>query len=175
MYFRKMVQYQSLIYYYPKLKYYYVEVPEEILAQLPGRAQKKDFNQRLWITINDTVRWQCGVLALGEGKGLISIQKKRLQDLQIGLNDRVSVALEPDESELGTTIEATILAYWEQVPEAKIAFDALGNGMKRYIINHIQSVKSEQKQLERTQFLFERLLWKPTDQITFRFLLGKED
>src|SRR6218665_2794943 len=114
-----MVTYETSVQALDALKYWYVEVPPAILAQLPGRKEKGDFNQRLISTLDNRISWQCGILALGEGSGLITVQQKRLKELGKTLFDTVQVSLQKDESEYGVPISEICKIYWEQVPEAK--------------------------------------------------------
>jgi uncharacterized protein YdeI (YjbR/CyaY-like superfamily) len=124
--------------------------------------------------LDNKVQWQAGILALGEGNGLITIQKDRLKKIGKTLGDSVIVQLQKDESEFGVPVPEEIQEYWIQVPESKDRFDTLTPGMKRYILNHISTAKSPEKRLERTHFLMSNLLLAPQGKETFRFLLGKD-
>lgn len=169
-----MVSFESEIRALSWLNYWFIELTPEILAQLPGRSEKGDFNQRLLITLDNTISWQGGVLALGEGSGLITVQQNRLKQIGKTLGDSVFVQLIKDESEFGAEVPDEIMEYWEQVPETKIRFDKLTPGMKRYILNYVSTVKSPIKRSERTHLLLSNLLKAPPGKETFRFLLGKE-
>lgn len=169
-----MVQFEAEIRELSWLNYWFIELTPDILAQLPGRTEKGDFNQRLCVTLDSKVTWQCGVLALGEGSGLITVQQSRLKQLGKSLGDFVQVTLEKDDSEYGTEVADEILEYWEQVPETKIRFDQLSPGMKRYILNYVSGVKSPIKRSERTHLLLSNLLKATPGKENFRFLLGKE-
>ncbi len=157
------------------LNYWFVRLTEDVLAQLPGRTEKVDFNQRLIIRLDDTIEWQAGVLALGGGEGLITVQQKRLKSLDKTLGDTVAVSLRKDDSEFGTSIPEEILEYWAQVPESKIRFDQQTPAMQRYILNYVQAVKSPIKKAERTHLLLHNLCRSKEQHPHFRFLLGKED
>lgn len=170
-----MVTYRTTVEALSSLNYWYVEVPPHILEQLPGRTEKGDFNQRLIITLDGKISWQCGILALGEGSGLITVQKNRLKELGKDLYAEVEVSLVKDHSEYGVEVTEVCQIYWDQVPEAKSRFEQLKPSMQRYILNHISQPKSEVKQLERTQELFARLLDRDPKVVTFRYLLGKDN
>ncbi|MFY7991041.1 MAG: DUF1905 domain-containing protein [Fluviicola sp.] len=157
------------------LNYWFVRLSEDILAQLPGRTEKGDFNQRLIIRLDDQIEWQAGVLALGEGEGLITVQRQRLKELDKTLGDTVQVSLRKDESEFGTEIPEEIAEYWVQVPESKMRFDQQIPAMKRYILNYVNAVKSPIKKAERTHLLLHNLCRSKDLNPYFRFLLGKED
>lgn len=169
-----MIEFETDIKALDYLNYWFVEITPDILAQLPGRKEKGDFNQRLLITLDHKVQWQAGILALGEGSGLITVQKDRLKKIGKTLGDTVIVQLKKDESEFGVPVPEEIREYWVQVPESKYRFDALTPGMKRYILNHISTAKSAEKRSERTHFLMSNLLLAPQGKETFRFLLGKD-
>ena len=170
-----MIEYSTTVEVIDAPKYWYVEVPPHILEQLPGRKEKGDFNQRLIITLDGKISWQCGILALGEGSGLITVQQKRLKEIGKTLYDEVKISLVKDDSEFGVEVGEICQIYWEQVPEAKEYFDRLKPGMKRYILNHINQPKSELKQMERAQEMFKRLLNSNPETVKFRYLLGKDD
>jgi hypothetical protein len=169
-----MIEFETDIQAIDYLNYWFVEITPDILAQLPGRKEKGDFNQRLLITLDNKVQWQAGILALGEGSGLITVQKDRLKKIGKTLGDSVIVQLQKDESEFGVPVPEEIQEYWIQVPESKDRFDTLTPGMKRYILNHISTAKSPEKRLERTHILMSNLLLAPQGKETFRFLLGKD-
>lgn len=169
-----MVEFETDIRALDYLNYWFVEITPDILAQLPGRAEKGDFNQRLLITLDHQIQWQAGILALGAGSGMITVQKDRLKKLGKTLGDSVIVQLEKDDSEFGVPVADEINEYWIQVPESKDRFDALTPGMKRYILNHVSTAKSTEKRLERTHLLLSNLLLAPQGKETFRFLLGKD-
>ncbi len=169
-----MIEFETDIQALDYLNYWFVEITPEILEQLPGRKEKGDFNQRLIITLDSKVQWQAGILALGNGSGLITVQKDRLKKLGKTLGDFVKVQLEKDDSEFGVPVAEEIEEYWIQVPESKARFDALTPAMKRYILNHVSTAKSTEKRLERTHLLLSNLLLAPQGKETFRFLLGKD-
>lgn len=170
----RMIEFETDIKALDYLNYWFVEITPDILAQLPGRKEKGDFNQRLIITLDSKIRWQAGILALGNGSGLITVQKDRLKKLGKTLGDFVQVQLEKDDSEFGVPVAEEIKEYWIQVPESKNRFDALTPAMKRYILNHVSTAKSAEKRLERTHLLLSNLLLAPQGKETFRFLLGKD-
>lgn len=156
------------------LNYWIIELSPEILAQLPGRKEKGDFNQRLIIDLDGKISWQCGVLALGDGYGMITVQQQRLKKIGKQLNESVRVSLKKDDSEFGVEIPEEIQEYWLQVPETKERFDLLTLAWKRYILNFISSAKTANKRMERTHILLTNLLNTPPGNENFRQLQGKE-
>lgn len=147
----------------------YLEIPPEIVDQLGGISK-----QRLLCTVNDTLTFQCGMVALGEGKGYITLNKKQLKSLGVDLGDEVRVSLKPDNSKYGMDVPAELEEWLSQDTAARERFDGLSPGKQRYIIYYVSGVKSPQKRMERTALLMENLKRMPEGMFSFRFLLGKE-
>jgi hypothetical protein len=51
--------------------------------------------QRLFCTINKNPKFQCGMMALGEGRGYITVSKKKLKDFTLALGDTIQVIPNP--------------------------------------------------------------------------------
>ena len=147
----------------------YLEIPAEVISQLGGSMKI-----RLLCTVNDSVKFQCGMVALGEGKAYITLNKKILKKLGVDLGDEVHVKLEKDESKYGMEIPEELSEWLEQDIEAKTIFEALSQGKKRYIIYYVSGVKNPLKRMERTSLMMENLKRMPEGKFSFRFLLGKE-
>ena len=147
----------------------YLEVPAEIISQLGGSMK-----MRLLCTVNDAVSFQCGMVALGEGKAYITLNRKILKKLDVDLGDEVRVKLEKDESKYGMETPEELSEWLDQDIEARTIFDALSPGKQRYIIYYVNSVKSPLKRMERTTLMIENLKRMPEGKFSFRFLLGKE-
>ena len=147
----------------------YLEVPAEVISQLGGSMK-----MRLLCTVNDSVKFQCGMVALGEGKAYITLNKKILKKLGVNLGDEVHIKLEKDKSKYGMEIPEELSEWLDQDIEAKIIFDALSPGKQRYIIYYVSGVKSPLKRMERTSLMMENLKRMPEGKFSFRFLLGKE-
>jgi Bacteriocin-protection, YdeI or OmpD-Associated/Domain of unknown function (DUF1905) len=155
------------------LNYVVIEVPPVILDQLPGKFEKGDYNQRLIIRLDNTIEWQCGLLAMGEGSGCVTIQSKRLKELKKAIGDDVEVQFFKDESTYGVEVAEEIAEYWSQDEEAFRRFSQLKPSMQRYILNYVTSVKNPDKRMERTLMLMRNLLQSAEGKETFRELLGK--
>lgn len=155
------------------LNYIVVEVTPDLLAQLPGKFEKGNFNQRLIIRLDKHITWQCGMLAMGEGSGCISIQSSRLKKIGKFIGDDVLVELWKDESQYGVEVAEELQVYWDQEPESFRRFSQLTPGMQRYILNYVNGVKNPQKRLERTVLLMRNLENSREGKETFRELLGK--
>lgn len=169
-----LVQYTTSIQQLHYLNYIIIEVPPSILEQLPGKFEKGNFNQRLIVRLDETVEWQAGILAMGEGSGCISVQTARLKKLGKTIGDEVVVELFKDESEFGVPVAEELVEYWAQMPETYNQFMQLKPGMQRYILNYVSTVKNPDKRLERTLLLMRNMENCTPGKETFRILLGKE-
>lgn len=147
----------------------YIEVPASIVKKLGGISR-----QRLVCTVNDQLSFQCGLVALGEGRGYITLNKKHLKKLNLGPGDEIRVCLEPDQSKYGMDVPQELEEWLSQDIEARARFDKLSPGKQRYIIYYVSQVKSPRKRMERTTLLMENLKLMPEGKFSFRFLLGKE-
>ncbi len=168
------VQFKTVIQKLDYLNYWFVELTPAILADLTATFQTQPFNQRLIITLDASIQWNCGVVALGEGSGFITVQKARLKILGKTIGDEVEVNLVPDTSEFGVEVAIEIDEYWNQEVESKRRFDLLTMGMKRYILNYINTAKTPEKRVERTVLLMRNLMRSTVGKESFRQLLGKE-
>lgn len=155
------------------LNYVVVEITPEILSQLPGKFEKGDYNQRLIIRLDGKVSWQCGMLAMGEGSGCITIQSQRLKKLGKSIGDDVLVELWKDDSEYGVEVAEELQIYWDQEPESFRRFSQLTPSMQRYILNYVLGVKNPDKRLERAVLLMRNLVNSIEGKESFRELLGK--
>lgn len=145
---------------------HYLEVPQDVVQALGT------LNIRLICTVNGQLKFQCGLMALGEGRAYISISKKRMQQLGIKLHDEVMVTLEKDDSAYGTEVPAEMEELLEQDEEGNRRFLMLKPGMQRYMLNHVSAVKSPQLRVDRAITLIENLKKLPEGKENFRAMLG---
>lgn len=169
------ISFQSEIFLLKNLKLNYIEIDESILSKTVSENDKNIYNQRFVIKINSSEPWQAGVVALGNGKGYITVKTAILKKNGLQIGDVVDVYLEKDESEFGMPIPEELTELLYQDPEGKERFDQLPMGKQRYIIYYINQVKSSNKRLERALMLITNLKRAPLGKEEFRFLLGKED
>ncbi len=155
------------------LNYVVIEVPPVVLDQLPGKFEKGNYNQRLIIRLDNTLEWQCGLLAMGEGSACVTVQNKRLKELKKAIGDDVEVQFFKDESTYGVEVAEEIAEYWAQDSESFRRFSLLTPSMQRYILNYVTSVKNPDKRMERTILLMRNLLRSTEGKESFRELLGK--
>jgi hypothetical protein len=151
------------------LKTFYLEIPESIVKKVGGFSSKT----RLICEVNNILKFQCGLMALGEGKAYISINSKRMKEAGAAYGDIVSVSLTEDKSEYGVEVPEELAELFKQDPEGKRRFELLTAGKKRYILNYIGSVKNPQLRVDRAFLLITNLKTLPLGKESFREMLGK--
>jgi uncharacterized protein YdeI (YjbR/CyaY-like superfamily) len=66
-----------------------------------------------------------------------------------------------------------ILTVFEQIPEAKIQFDLLSDGKKRFALMHVNNVKSLQLRADRAVSIAQNLINCSNPKISFADLVKK--
>lgn len=146
----------------------YVEVPADVVKTLGT------LKIRLICTVNGSISFQCGLMALKNGSAYITLNSKRMKELGVKPNDTVSVSLTKDESKYGMDVPEELEELLKQDDEAKRRFDLLAPGMQRYIIYYVSQVKSSNLRLERSLKLMNNLKKLKEGKEDFRQILGKE-
>jgi hypothetical protein len=131
---------------------HYLEVPAEAVQQLGGT-----FNVRLLCRVNNSLTFQCGLVALGGGYGYISLNAKRMKELGVRNGDQVEVNLSKDKSPYGLEVPAELAELLEQDEEGNKRFQKLTPGRQRYIIHYVASVKNSQRRIDRAILQIENL------------------
>ena len=150
------------------LKLFYFEIPASVVKKIGGIGK-----QRLICEVNKQLKFQCGLIALGEGKAYISINSKRMKELGLEKGDTVTLILTEDKSEYGADVPEELTELFKQDPEGKRRFELLTPGMQRYILKHIAAVKSVQLKVDLAFTLISNLKQLPQGKETFREILGK--
>lgn len=142
---------------------HYVEIPATIVKKLGG------LNKHRWLcSINSLSKFQCGMMGLGEGKGYITLSKKKLKEFSIALGDSIRVTLEPDHSEFGMEVPEELIEIFAQDPEAEKRFMNISGGKQRNIIYYVAGVKNSDKRIERALKLLNNLKACPEGKETGR-------
>ena len=145
---------------------HYIEIPKRVMLNFSGK--------RIICDLNNELSFQCGIVALGNGKGYITVNNKRLKQLELALGDAVSVNLKIDNSQYGMEVPLELKELLNQDKIGKKRFEQLTAGIQRYIIYYVSQVKNSQKRVDRAILLIENLKRLPVGKETFRELLGKE-
>src|SRR6478609_11815800 len=145
-----------------------IEIPSTIVKKAGGVSKQR------WIcTVNKIITWQCGLVALGEGKAYINLNKKLLKEMKAKEGDEISVSLKKDESEYGMKMSAELKELLRQDKEGKKRYEGLVPGKQRYLIYYVQQVKSKDLRLERAVRVIENLKKLPKGKESFKGLLAK--
>jgi hypothetical protein len=161
------IKFQTCIDRLDKLKLNYIEIPVNIVKEMGGT-----FKMRLMVSVNGTENFHGGLVALGEGKGYITINNKRMKELGLSIGDWVEVVLNPDESKYGMPVPEELEELLRQDPEGERRFEMLTAGKQRYIIHYVSQVKSSQLRIDRALLLIENLKKLPEGNEDFRGMLG---
>jgi len=146
----------------------YLLVPNEMVQALGG-----SFSIRLWCTANEQVKWQTGLVALGNGDAYISLNAQRLKQLKAKVGDEVNIALVKDESEYGLDLPEELKELLEQDSEGHQRFHQLAPGKQRFIIRFVTGVKSSNLRVDRAVTLIENLKRLTAGKESFKDILGK--
>ena len=150
------------------LKTFYLEIPSSVVKKIGGIGKV-----RLICEVNKSIKFQCGLMSLPEGKAYISINSKRMKELGIGMGDMADVVLTEDNSEYGVDVPEELTELFKQDPEGKRRFDLLKPGMQRYILNFVNTVKSQQLRVDKAFMLITNLKNLTQGKETFKEILGK--
>ena len=148
---------------------HYLEVPAYVIQELGGKI-----SVRLHCTVNGQLTFPCGPVALGEGKGCISLNKKRMQELGVKYKQEVTVSLIKDSSKYGMEMPEELRELLKQDTEGATRFKLLPPGKQRYVIYYVNQVKDAQRKIERAIKLIENLKKTNIGKESFREMLGKD-
>ena len=146
----------------------YLEVPKKVIQSLGGKL-----SIRLICTINQKITFQCGLVALGEGKGYITLTKKRMKELGVTEGSKIKVVLKQDASKFGMPMPKELEAVLEQDDEGRLRFEKLTPGKQRYILHYVGTAKDSEIRIERALLLIGNLKTLPFGKESFREMLGK--
>ena len=113
--------------------------------------------RRVVCILNDTMEYQCAILPYGEGRFVITVNKKTQKQLNLHFGSTVSVALKPDESEYGLPMPEEFQEVLNQDPEGNAYFQALTDGKKRTFLYIIAQPKSSDLRIKRALTIVEHL------------------
>lgn len=145
----------------------YLFIPARVVKTLGGMQ-----SGRLVCTVNGTLSFQCGLVALSKGDAYITINKARMKKLKLKVGDSVHVGLEKDESEYGMDMAEELETLLQQDEEGMRRFKLLSPGKRRYIIQYVGAVKSPQLRLDRAITLIGNLKLTTEGKENFRAILG---
>lgn len=161
----KAFRQKSSIEFHEKLKLTIAVIPKVMVDRVGG------LGTRLLCSVNGFPSFHCGLVAFGNGRGYITINKKRLKEYYLSIGDKILLELKHDHSKYGVEVPEEFEVLLEQDREGATLFESLTDGQKRYLINYVGSVKSSQLKIDRAIMLINNLKTMPS-KFDFRYLLG---
>lgn len=101
-------------------------------------------------------------------------EKSSRADKKVALYVTILVFGVEDTSEYGANMSEELAELLKQDTEGKHRFDLLPPSLKRYVLNYVTSVKSQQLRIERAFLLISNLKQIPLGKENFRRILGKD-
>jgi hypothetical protein len=109
---------------------------------------------RLICSVEDKLKFPCGLNHLGDGNFFIIVSTKLFKALGKPLGEPINFELSEDPNPLGVEVPEVLQVLLEQDAATKAAYDGLTDGKKRSLIHYINGLKSLDLQIARIeQFL----------------------
>ena len=128
-------------------------VPKAVAGALIGEGEAK----RVVCTLNEKVEYQCALLPVGEGRHVISVNKKLQAKLGLKFGDKVDVSLVKDESEYGLPMPEELAELLTQDEEGARLLHALTPGKLRTLLYIANQPKSSDARLSRALTIVDHL------------------
>ncbi|CAG5011892.1 hypothetical protein DYBT9275_05048 [Dyadobacter sp. CECT 9275] len=145
------VDFETRIHKLEHLAGFYLEIPSDIVQKLGG------LNNRLICTANQSLSWQCGLAALGNGSAYITFASPKMKKLKVKEGDTVHVSLQHDHSDYGAKMPVELQEVLDQDDEGNRRFHKMAAGKQRYIMTYISDIKSGQLRIERAVRIIENI------------------
>lgn len=168
------MKFTSKIHYNPKLRQHFFVIEKAVLENFHTPDDESLFSKRFEVTVNNKVNWRGGSMVLGEGRSYISISKSRMKELDVVLDDEITIELKKDNSEFGMDVPPEFQEVLAQDNVAKARFSDLTMGTQRATIYLVNKLKTSEKRIEKSIFLLENLKKAPKNNVTMRHILGKD-
>jgi hypothetical protein len=163
-----VIKFKTRVFKLEHLSGHYLEVPSVVVKKL-GVISKL----RWKCTVNESLSWQCGIVAHKKGTGYILLNQKLMKAGKLKEGSAALVELRKDESRFGLDMPPELKALLAQDKEGRLRFEALVPGKRRYIIYYVGQVKSEQLRLERALRCINNLKGLPKGKESFAGILAK--
>jgi hypothetical protein len=130
-----------------------LEVPAAVIASLPTKFKTRF----VCVAGRGKLKFQCGLMPLGQGRGYIFLSKKRREALGVSAGSAVDLVLTPDKSRYGLEVPKELKELLRQDAEARRRFKGLTPGKQRNIIYYVSQAKSTAVRVERAIQLMENV------------------
>jgi len=131
---------------------YHIKVPNAIARYFLDMGDK-----RVICHLNNSLEFQCAIMAAGEGIYFINLNKK-IRDL-LGLKEgtKIHVMLEKDESEFGMPFPEEFKEALKQDKKANMLFEELTPGKQRNLIYIVGQAKNTDLRIMRSIIIIDHL------------------
>ena len=130
-------------------------VPKRIVEQMAGGNKSGPI--RVVCSLIGTAERQCAILPHGNGRFVITVNKKLRETLGLEFGMEVSVSVKKDESEYGLPLPEELRELLRQDREGNRMFHALTRGRQRTLLYIIGSAKDTEKRIERALVIVDHL------------------
>ena len=113
-------------------------------------------NKRVICNVNNKLDMQCALMSYTDGYYIL-INKARVKQLGLSVNDEVQLSLQKDHSEYGHEVAESFEMLLEQDEEGRTYFEKLTPGKKRSLIYLVGKVKNIDSQLNKGLAILEHL------------------
>ncbi|MFZ6050938.1 YdeI/OmpD-associated family protein [Halocola ammonii] len=138
----------------------YLLVPEKYVQKLGG------LKTRVICTVENSVTYRSGLVALGDGDAYLPINKNQLEIIDAEEGDEVGIKLEKDPDKLGVDIPVEFEEALSQDDQGRVRFEQLSLSKQRFLIGFISKAKTVHTRVNRSVSILNKLQ---------RYPKGKED
>lgn len=141
----------------------------QVPSIIAGALMEGRDNRRVVCRLNDRVEYQCALLPFGDGKLVITVNKKNQQLLKLRAGSTLQVSLRPDNSEYGLPMPEELKELLAQEEEGNRYFHALTPGKIRTLLYIAGQPKNSETRLRRAIAIVEHLK-KTQGKIDYKLL-----
>ena len=150
----RKIKFETTLSSYGEGMWVYVPVRSEIAARLEFPDKKF---RRVVCTINGGEGFHCALMPSGSGEYIISVNKKKRDELGIRVGDIIAVELERDESKYGLPMPEEFREVLAQDPEGDRLFHTLTPGKQRSLLYQASQKKDLDLRIHRALAIIEHL------------------
>jgi len=150
----RKIKFETTLSSYGETLWVFVPVTTGIAARLEFPDKKF---RRVVCTINGGEGFHCALMPSGAGDYIISVNKKKRDELGIRIGDIITVELERDESKYGLPMPEEFREVLAQDPEGDRLFHALTPGKQRSLLYQASQKKDLDLRIHRALAIIEHL------------------
>ena len=125
--------------------YFYLTILSSVVDMFEHKR-----HTRFICTLDNKIKFQCGLNHLGDGNFFIILSAEKLKPLHKNVGNSILFELEEDPNPLGVDMPEVLEAVIEQDEYLKNKFEKLTMGKKRNVIHQINKIKDVDRQITKT-------------------------